>query len=129
MCASPAPLRRHRRKLAIIHHTALNIKCVPILSTLNHLITPSGTLLSRRLRGANPASFFPRSYDLSDACGRRAFEVAFRSTAAASLLRRLLADGCFSATGDHDLQKEGVKQQYHHIFPATTGCFSATGLS
>ena len=54
----------------------------------------------RRMRGASPATFFPRCYDLGDAGGRRAFEAAFRSAAAASLLRRLLADGCFSPTGD-----------------------------
>ena len=52
------------------------------------------------MRGANPATFFPRCYDLGDSSGRRAFEAAFRLAAAASLLRRLLLDGCFSPTGD-----------------------------
>lgn len=52
------------------------------------------------MRGANPATFFPRCYDLGDASDRRAFEAAFRSAAAASLLRRLLVDGCFLPTGD-----------------------------
>ena len=72
----------------VLTHVTTGCRCKPLCH-----------YAGRRMRGANPATFFPRCYDLGDACGRRAFAAAFRSAAAASLLRRLLADGCFSPTG------------------------------
>jgi len=58
----------------------------------------------RRLRGVDPAAFFPRCFELGDPFSRGAFEAAFRAAAAAALLRRLLADNCFCATGGWPLR-------------------------